>query len=90
MSHIFMQAIRAQQKTKSRFARQSKKTSGQFKRQLTDEQITSVIALLEQDENKNVIADQTGLSSSTIYNIKHRYVITSDGTVQKRRDAYGL
>lgn len=88
MTQIFMQAIRAQKKTKARFACPKKRPNGQFKRQLTDQQITEVLRDLENKVHKNLIAERTGLNWSTIYNINNRYVITSDGQVQKKRDPY--
>lgn len=88
MTTLFLASIRAQEKAKARFACPKKRPNGQFKRQLTDDQITRVLNDLSNGVHKNIIAESTGLNWSTIYNIANRYAITSDGTVQKKRDPY--
>jgi DNA-binding NarL/FixJ family response regulator len=87
-SKLFLASIRSQQKHKLRCAPRKSKPNGQFKRQLTDEQITDVLGLLAEGMHKTKIAAQTGLNWSTIYNIKGRYVIASDGSVERKRDPY--
>ena len=88
MSQLFISAIRAQEKTQEMFARPKRRPDGQFKRQLSDDQIRTVLGMHAQGTHKKLIAQRTNLNWSTIYNITHRYLVEDDGTVTRRKDVY--
>ena len=88
MSNLFLASIRAQEKTQAMFARPKRRPDGQFKRQLSDDQIRTVLSMHADGKHKKLIAHETKLNWSTIYNITHRYIVEDDGSVTRRKDIY--
>ncbi|MCH1580798.1 MAG: helix-turn-helix domain-containing protein [Luminiphilus sp.] len=88
MSNQFLCAIRAQQKAQMMFERPKRRPDGQFKRQLSDDQIKAVMKMHADGKSKKAIASATHLNVSTIYNITHRYLVEDDGSVTRRKDIY--
>ena len=93
MSKTFLAAIRAQNKALEIGKERGKRTygnepnitpipreeHGKFRRNLTSEEIMSVLNAQERDMSKAEIARQTGLKPSTVYNISYRYELTRVG-----------
>lgn len=88
MSTLFLASIRAQEKLKATYVRPKRRPDGQFKRQLSDDQIRTVLRMHADGTHKKLIAHETKLNWSTIYNITHRYLVEEDGTVTRRKEQY--
>jgi len=80
----FAQAISAQQRFGSDSTRWGSSVIKRFPFGVPDDVVKSVLKLLEETTmRKTEIARQHNLTPSSVYNIKNRYTVLADGTVDR-------
>lgn len=80
----FAQAISAQARHSERSAGWESAVTRRFPFGVPDDVVKSVLKLLEETTmRKTDIAKQHNLTPSSVYNIKNRYTVLADGTVDR-------
>ena len=80
----FAQAIRAQTRHSERSAGWESAITRRFPFGVPDDVVKSVLKLLEETTmRKTEIARQHNLTPSSVYNIKNRYTVLADGSVDR-------